>query len=520
MRYLLRLFLFFAFLVPIDSQAQDKKLIASDNDNAVLTSSSQSRADCVDGMAEGFECQNVNFIARVDRDSLAGNTVNDMWGWVDPNTNDMYAIVGREDGTAFVNITDTENPVVVANLPKTDGSFSATWRDIKVHNNHAYIVADGAGEHGVQILNLAKLRDFAGTRLELTADAMVDSVSSAHNIVINEESGFAYVVGSNKCGGGLYMLDLSDPLEPIEAGCAIADGTGRAGTGYIHDAQCVMYNGPDTEHQGKEICFSANELQVAITDVTDKAAPVTLSITTYPTAQYIHQGWLNPEQTHFITNDELDENRNVVTNTTTFFWNVMDLDDPIVETEFESELGTIDHNLYVKDNLVFQSNYTAGLRILNITDVKNPIEVGYFDTFPNNNNTNFNGTWSNYPFFGSDLVLVSDGTYGLFILEAPSALLTSNEDAPSINNLKLVAYPSPAQDYVSIELPISNGSADAKLSVVDIQGRIVSSVIVPNSQLSASTRSIDISEFSPGKYIVVVEQDNQIYSTSIVKSQN
>ena len=520
MRTLLPFLILTLILFSNESQAQDKKVGDVRTENPIMSATSQARTDCVDGMAEGFECENVNFIARVDRDSLAGNTVNDMWGWVDPNNNDMYAIVGREDGTAFVKITDTENPVVVANLPKTDNSTTNIWRDIKVHNNHAYIVADGAGEHGVQILNLEILRSYSGTRLELTTDAVFDSVTSAHNIVINEETGFAYVVGSNKCGGGLYMLDLTDPLAPLDSGCAIADGTGRAGTGYIHDAQCVIYNGPDTEHQGKEICFSANELQMAITDVTDKAAPVTLSITTYPTAQYIHQGWLNSEQTHFITNDELDENRNVVTNTTTFFWNVMDLDDPIVETEFESELGTIDHNLYVKDNLVFQSNYTAGLRILNISDIENPIEVGFFDTFPNNNNLNFNGTWSNYPFFGNDLVLVSDGTYGLFILEAPSALLTSNEESPISNLLSLKTYPSPAQDYVRIELPDSQRNIDAKINVVDVTGRLVSSEIIHAGQTQSGTKDIDISALSPGRYIIVLESNNQRFSSVVLKGRN
>ena len=53
-------------------------------------------------------------------------------------------------------------------------------------------------------------------------------------------------------------------------------GTGNAGTGYSHDAQCVTYEGPDTEHRGRQICLGANETSLSIADVTDKANPIAL----------------------------------------------------------------------------------------------------------------------------------------------------------------------------------------------------------------------------------------------------
>jgi len=88
-------------------------------------------------------------------------------------------------------------------------------------------------------------------------------ISNTHNIVINEDSGYAYLVGSNKCRGGLHMVDISSPTDPQFAGCFRRDG-------YVHDAQCVNYDGPDTDHIGKEICFCSNENSVTIVDVTDK----------------------------------------------------------------------------------------------------------------------------------------------------------------------------------------------------------------------------------------------------------
>ena len=43
---------------------------------------------------------------------------------------------------------------------------------------------------------------------------------------------------------------------------------------------CVVYNGPDTEHRGKEVCFGSNETRLSIADVSDKSNPVALASAT------------------------------------------------------------------------------------------------------------------------------------------------------------------------------------------------------------------------------------------------
>src|SRR5690606_33796475 len=120
-------------------------------------------------------------------------------------TKKEYALVGRIDGMSAVDVSNPSNPVFVADLPLTEGAMPASWRDIKVYRDHAYIVADGSGPHGMQVLDLSKLRAFSGTPLKLSADTTYHNINSAHNIVINEESGFAYIVGASQggetCGG-------------------------------------------------------------------------------------------------------------------------------------------------------------------------------------------------------------------------------------------------------------------------------------------------------------------------------
>ena len=379
---------------------------------------------CESNAAAGFGCENVDLLSFLSVPDLGGGRgiqLNDIWGWTDPEDGTEYAIVGRMDGTSFVDISDPYNPVYVGNLPKTAGSQTNSWRDMKVYRDHVFIVADGAGEHGMQIFDLRQLRDVQSPPVAFEETAHYDGIHSAHNIVINEDTGFAYTVGNSSggetCGGGSHMIDIRDPANPTFAGCFAHEETGRAGTGYTHDAQCVVYNGPDEQYAGREICFGSNETALSIADVTDKQNPVKISATSYPNVGYAHQGWVTEDHRYFLLDDELDELQGLVENTRTLIWDVSDLEDPQLIKEYMSESKSSDHNLYIKGNLVYQSNYVSGLRVLDITDINNPVEVGYFDTVPGDeNNPGFDGSWSNYPFFESGVIVVTSGSEGLFLV--------------------------------------------------------------------------------------------------------
>lgn len=379
--------------------------------------------DCEGGEAHVFGCSDVDLVSFVPVADLGGGRgtrVNDVWGWTDPESDREYAIVGRTDGTSFVDISDPYNPVYLGNLPKTADAPGSTWRDMKVYQDHVFVVSDGADHHGMQVFDLTRLRDVNGEPRTFDADAHYDGLYSVHNIVINEETGFAYAVGSRgggeTCGGGLHIIDIRDPKSPTFAGCFADTNTGRQGTGYTHDAQCVVYQGPDTEHQGKEICFGANETALSIADVTHKDSTVALSMASYPNVGYSHQGWLTEDHAFFYMNDELDELQGSVPSTRTLIWDVRDLDDPILVKEHQSENRASDHNLYVRGNLMYQSNYQSGLRVLDISDVENPREIAYFDTVPGEDAPGMGGAWSSYPFFESGIVIVTSGNEGLFLV--------------------------------------------------------------------------------------------------------
>ena len=212
-------------------------------------------------------------------------------------------------------------------------------------------------------------------------------------------------------GGGGIMVDVSDPTNPELAGCDASDG-------YTHDAQCVTYNGPDAEHQGREICLNSNEDTLTIADVTDKDNPVQLSRTGYATAAYVHQGWLTKNHRYFMSNDELDESGGKVPSTTTYMWDLSNLDDPEVMGGFEHGTESIDHQLFLRDGFAFESNYMSGLRILGTKSLsEGDLKTrGYFDVYPSQDAVAFAGTWANYPFFTSGTVVVTGMEEGLFVL--------------------------------------------------------------------------------------------------------
>lgn len=501
--------------------------------SAQLASKTGVRVSCVAGDAVGFSCAEADLMSVLIPEDIGATMtcqdgsnpmrrckLNDLWGWTDPQTGDEYALVGREDGTAFVNVTDPLNPVFVAQLFH-NGSKPSAWRDIKTYGNYAYIVADGTSGNGLQVYDLSQLANFEEVPQVVEATAVYTGFTSAHNIVINEETGYAYAVGARggtSCGGGLHMISLVNPENPQFAGCFAAGGTGLIGSGYTHDAQCVIYHGPDTSYQGREICVGANETHINIADVSDKSAPVSIASATYSDSEYIHQGWLTEDHVYYFQNDELDELRGRTQRTRTLIWDITKLDDPILVKEYFATTTSTDHNLYVKGDFVYQSNYIDGLRILDISDVLNPVEVAFFDTHPTDD-APYGGAFSNYPFFNSGVIAVSSRVDGLFMIQ-PTAAGTFVDTASTEVPTKFVvtqAYPNPFTKRLTISLAIPK-TQQLSVSVYDLLGRELKTIfngIVPGG--SEKHFEADLRDLPVGQYYYRVIGENFSVSKPITR---
>jgi choice-of-anchor B domain-containing protein len=365
---------------------------------------------CENGFAGAYPCDGYDLLGHISLNELSAASANDIWGWTDTTTDKEYALIGLDNGTAFIDITDTENLKYLGKLPTATNA--SAWRDIKVYQDHALIGSEASG-HGMQVFNLTALRNVTGAPITFSADNRYTGFGNSHNIVINEDSGFAYAVGTGDdiYNGGVHFINVQDPLNLVAAG-------GYGDAGYTHDAQVVTYSGPDADYNGREIFIGANENQVVVVDVTEKQNPDLVSTLQYSNLGYTHQGWFTEDQRYFILGDETDE-FNFGFNSRTLVFDMTDLDNPVLHYTYQGATSAIDHNGYVKGNEFFLANYTAGVRILDITGIAstNISESGYFDTYPLNNNAGFDGVWSVYPFLPSGKIIVSDINSGLFIIQ-------------------------------------------------------------------------------------------------------
>lgn len=448
-------------------------------------------AACENGESGGYACSHVEFIGHLSPADMdgQGEVLNDIWGWVDPATGEEYALIGMEGGTAFVRINNDGTLEFLGRLAASDGdagiqksdianhvhkrchdelcgSEDSAWRDIKVYGHYAYIVSEAIG-HGVQVFDLEALRSVdASAPVQFVADTdesyygYYSGIGHAHNIFINEDTARAYVVGHDSAtvAGGLHILDLSDPMNPVRIGEANSDG-------YTHDVQCVVYTGPDSDIvANSEICFASNEDTMTIWDVTDASNPRVLSRNEYSGAQYAHQGWLSDDQEYFFLNDELDEQR-TATRTHLRVFDVSNLGAPELAADYFAPTLAIDHNNYVHGRWLYQSNYGAGLRILDILDPLHPVEAAYFDPQPTDN-ASFYGTWSNY-LFPSGKVAFSDIDDGLFVVES---VLSTGGIAPDLAvSMTLSTERAQLDEVMDGALVLANsGAADASDVLVTV----------------------------------------------------
>ena len=414
----------FVFILSCGSDGEDPVIVIDDvvvtddtgntddgnmgTDDAPITSGI---VPCENGMAGDFPCNGYDLLARLPHSTFSSSRGNDIWGWTDSSTGNEYALIGLDDGTAFVDITDTNNLVYLGKL--ATATTPSTWRDVKIYGDHAFIVSE-AGGHGMQVFDLTRLRNVSSPPENFTQDARYTGIGNAHNIVINEANGVAYPVGTDRNDafrGGVHFVDIQNPTSPVGIG-------GYADNGYTHDAQVVTYNGPDADYTGREIFIGANENQIAIADITDKDNPEEIATLGYSNLGYTHQGWFTEDQRYFLLGDELDE-INFGFNSRTLIFDLEDLDSPQLYTTYTGPTAAIDHNGYVLGNEFFLANYTAGMRVLDISDIanRNITETGFFDTFPNNDGASFNGVWSVYPYFDSGKIIVNDSNTGFFVLK-------------------------------------------------------------------------------------------------------
>ncbi len=334
-----------------------------------------------------------------------GQVYNDVWGYADGNGNE-FAIIGSRQKVHFIDVTVPTAPTLKKEFtPSGQDSNGSVWRDFKTYSHYAYAVADEASE-GLVIYDLSDLNSIT----QVYQDDRF--FHRTHNIYI--DNGRLYALGSyhpDSLIRNMVVLDIAtNPANPTQIARVSLPG------GYIHDA--FVRN--DTAY-----CSHGNN-GYYIYDFSDAENPVELgNITSYPQSGYNHSSWLSDRDDAVIF---ADENKNLGIK----YMDVSDLNSlqvlpsQIFKSTLEAPVATnsIGHNPFIKGDFVFISYYHDGIQVYDISDPNNITNVAYYDTYPiNNNYSGSNGCWGAYPYLPSGIILGSDLSYGLYVLELAPALL-------------------------------------------------------------------------------------------------
>ena len=475
---------------------------------------------CVAGDAGGYRCNGIDLQARLPLSSFgptAPTSTNEVWGWTDPQTGKEIALVGLSNGVGFVDVSRPDAPVYLGKLAShTTGNSS--WRTFRVYRNYLFVGSEAAG-HGIQVFDLTRLRGVT-TATAFTADARytgttAQPVGNTHTLVINEQTGFLYAVGTRSCGnGGPHMVDIRAPLTPVFAGCVATDG-------YTHEAQVLVYDGPDATYRGRELLVMYQGQgsttvggQVSFFDVTNKSAPVRISTAFYPNPGYSHQGWFTPDRRQILINDEFDTDAR---GARTVVLNVADLDAPEFAFNYFAPVATYAHNLYVIGRYAYTSNYTSGLRIVDTQTPGAFREVASFDTYPQNDGRTYNGQWMNYPYFASGNIVATDIQNGLFVLR-PTGLVTADEGtAPgaATGGLALGApAPNPTVSEARLRLTV-DAPQRVRAVLLDVLGR-EAAVLFDGTADRETGLVVRRGSLAAGTYVVRVTGERGVASRTLI----
>ena len=398
-----------------------------------------------------------------DPGALPGSTFhyNDIWGYTSPGGDD-YAICGLYNGVTVVNVSDPYEPYEVGFFP----DIGSPWRDVKTYQNYAYITNESGG--GLMILDLTdpenpvRLSNYTG-------------FGTAHNLYIDTTVGHCYISGSNLGAGGVRILDLANPTNPVEIG--------SWETVYFHD---VMVQ------DGRLYGSAINVGDLYILDVSNPASVSTIATTPNYPDPFTHNAWVTADNNYVMTTDENNAGR-------CRMWDISNLPTMVETDSYKPNAITIPHNAHIEGDLAIVSFYTVGVRILDISDPANLVEVAGWDTWPSDDGGSFNGNWGAFPFFGGqqDLIAITDGTTGLHLLSYKenlgtiSGTITEQGSASPIEGatVKIVAsgyrgFSDVAGDYSVMD---TQGTYDVEVSAPGYVTEVVTNVVIT----SGGTTTLD-----------------------------
>lgn len=387
-----------------------------------------------------------------------------VWGYVAPDGKE-YAILGGALGTSFFNISDSANIYEVDFFPTTinfsDPDQGVLWKEMKVYSHYAYVVSE-ADTSGVEIYDLQYLPDTVLFVKKFTAPGH----RSTHSV--SQEGHYLYLNGSNASfGQGIAVLDLIDPVNPVLRG--------KWNTRYVHDCRVLR----DTI-----FAMNINDGNVTVIDAGNKDSLKTISQWLNLPNPSPHNNALTSDRKYLYSTDEVGAIPRLIK-----IWNIQDLTNVTqVSTWQPTNITTsIVHNVEIYGDTAVIAHYTAGVRVLDISNPAQPSEIAWYDTYPSNNGNTYTGCWGVYK-FPSGKIAASDMKTGLYVLKVGNSVGINDYNNTADDYSLGQNYPNPFNPKTIIRYSISENNF-VNLKVYDILGNEVSELV--NKKQTAGNYQIE-----------------------------
>jgi choice-of-anchor B domain-containing protein len=414
------------------------------------------------------------------------------WGYVAPNGRE-YAILGCVMGTQIVDLSDSATIGEIYFKPATinfnNPDQGNLWREMKVYSHYLYVVSE-ADTSGVEIFDLQFLPD----SVRYLGKFFVQGHRSTHSI--SQSGPYLYLNGSNSAfGQGTTILDLTNPEQPVKRGAWSVE--------YVHDSRTV-----------NDTLFTSNinAGKLAIFDVRNKdSVRFITSFQTIPNP-FTHNTAITTDRKFILTTDETQSPPGKLK-----IWNIENIFNPVFVASWQPSgiTNTIVHNVEVYGDTAVVAHYQAGVRVLNISNSSNPVEVAWYDTYPSNNTNQFSGCWGVYK-FPSGKIIASDMNTGLYVLKmgTPFGIQTISNEIPDRFNLEQ-NYPNPFNPTTRFKFSIPVGG-NVTLKIFDVSGREVAELVNKLMQPGIYEADWVATSFSSGVYFYQLKADGYVDTKKMV----
>jgi len=362
----------------------------------------------------------------------------DIWGYTDQTTGKEYALLCvRGEGLSIIDISD--QPIEVGFVPSLQVGSDA--KDVKVYNHYAVLIKETEPAQIIDISDPENPNVVSTIHFGLSVED-----GGAHNCYINDQ--YLYVIGHD--AGGLEIYDLTNPESPQWVGDYI--------TYYYHDIYVK---------DGIAYAAAIRGDGVDILDVSNPSNVQLLANFNYE-GSGAHNCWTTEDGNYVIVGDEIGDGNWIR------IFDIQDLGNIFMVAEYIVDPESVVHNAYVDGHLLYVAHYTEGVRIVDLSNPENPVEIAYYDTYLPNE-YGYEGCWSVFPYFESGKIIASDLQSGLFVLEHQQSVNIEKPNAPAGFNLKQ-NYPNPFNPTTRINYTIGLESF-VNLTVFDVSGNFVKTLV-------------------------------------------